>query len=127
MKSAFWIFLSIFAGALAGHAQNSKKAPLNTKVFEQESKETSITGKVKAVRIVQEETEVFIDNPKGNSGPYVLPQNFTNRAGALKTLQKSQKPGGPSVTISIDDQQRIKSVEESESSNKTSPTEDWAL
>jgi len=100
-------------------AQPPKKGKLNTNLYESESSDTSITGKVKAVREVQEEIEVFIDNPKGNSGPYVLPQNIKNRAGLLKTLNKSQKPGGPAVTISIDEQQRIKSVEESEASAKT--------
>lgn len=126
MKSFFLLLALLSFSALSVSAQSAKKPKLNSNVFEQESKESSITGKVKAVRVVQEETEVFIDNPKGNSGPYLLPQNFSNRAAALKTLQKSQKVGGPAVTIGIDDQQRIKSVEESESSTKTT-NEDWAL
>lgn len=100
-------------------AQTAKKGQLNTNLFEKESSETSVSGKVKAVREVQEETEVFIDNPKGNSGPYVLPQNIKNRAAVLKILNNSQKPGGRSVTISIDDQQHIKSVEESQTSTNT--------
>jgi hypothetical protein len=100
-------------------AQPPKKGKLNTNLYENESTDTSITGKIKAVREVQEEMEVFIDNPKGNSGPYVLPQNIKNRAGLIKLLNKSQKAGGPAVTISIDEQQRIKSVEESEGSAKT--------
>src|SRR5207253_7500499 len=95
----------------------ASKSKLNTNLFEKPESEASVNGKVKAIREVQEETEVFIET-KGNGGPFVLPQGMKDRAKALKALQKSLKVGGPAVTISIDDQQRIKSVEESESSAK---------
>lgn len=104
-----------FALVLPAHADDAKKkkSRLNTNLYEQEASNASISGKVKAVREIQGDTEVFIDNPKGNSGPYVLPTNIANRARLLKALHNSQKPGGGTVTISIDSQDRIKSVEES--------------
>lgn len=105
--------------ALAEPKPVPKKGKFNTQLFENEGAGTTLTGKVKVVREIREETEVFLDNPKGPSGPYVLPQNIKNRAALLKILHNSQKPGGSSVTISIDEQQVIKSVEESESSTKT--------
>lgn len=108
------------AMALPAWPQDTKKAKLNTNLYEQDSGEQSISGKVKAVREVQGDTEVFIDNPKGNSGPFTLPENIKDRAKLLKSLQNSQKPSGHSVTISIDSQDRIKSVEESAGSAKSS-------
>jgi len=96
-------------------ADGGKKNKTSPQLYEQEG-DGSVSGKVKLVREVQEETEVFLEGGKG--GPFVLPVNFPNRAGALKILAKSQKPGGPSVTISIDEQQRIKSIEESGDSSK---------
>lgn len=119
MATVLVLSLPLIAGA-----QNTKKGKFNTNLFEKENSATSVSGKVKAVREIQEETEVFIDNSKGNSGPYILPQNIKNRATLIKILNKSQKPGGPSVTISIDDQDRIKSVEENESSAQSV---DWNL
>jgi len=120
--TAALLTFSLACTALAeGPQKPGGKSKLNTNLYEQENSESTISGKVKTVREVQGDTEVFIDNPKGNSGPYVLPQNFRNRAKALKSLQNSQKPSGGTVTISIDDQQRIKSVEESASSSKSSP------
>ncbi|MGZ3745011.1 MAG: hypothetical protein ACXWRE_07000 [Pseudobdellovibrionaceae bacterium] len=115
------IFFIIFALSLClPRFSVAQKSKLNTSLYEKSESETSISGKVKAIREVQEETEVFIET-KGNGGPFVLPQGISGRAKMLKSLQKSQKPGGPSVTLSIDDQQRIKSVEESENSPKAHP------
>jgi hypothetical protein len=114
---AFSIMLPITLPAMA---QSSKKSKLNTNLYEQESQDSTVSGKVKAVREVQGDTEVFIENPKGNSGPYTLPENIKDRANILKALNASQKPGGGSVTISIDGQQRIKSFESSGGSAKSS-------
>jgi hypothetical protein len=93
-------------------SETKSKSKVNTQLYEQDS-ETTVTGKVKVVRTIQEETEVFLDGVKGGggSGPYVLPAGIKNRAGLLKILQNSQKTGGRAVTIGVDDQQRIKSVE----------------
>lgn len=114
------MLILVFALSLCLPGISSAQSKLNTNLFEKQEADTSLSGKIKAIREVQEETEVFIE-AKGNSGPYVLPQGLKDRAKMLKALQKSQKPGGPSVTISIDDQQRIKSVEESTSSTKAHP------
>lgn len=112
--------LLAFSLALPAFAEGTKKSKLNTNLYEQDAKDSTVSGKVKAVREVQGDTEVFIDNPKGNSGPYTLPENIKDRANLLKILNASQKPGGGSVTMSIDDQQRIKSVESSGGSAKSS-------
>jgi hypothetical protein len=112
----------IFALSLCLPGFSPAKSKLNANLFEKTDSESSISGKIKAIREVQEETEVFIEN-KGNGGPYVLPQGTRDRAKLLKSLQKSLKAGGPTVTISIDDQQRIKCVEESQSS--ANPQSGW--
>jgi hypothetical protein len=110
----FILLISMIPAVQAEEAKTStaKKSKINTELFDQDAEAGTASGKVKAIREVQEETEVFIDNPKGSSGPYVLPTNFKNRAGAMKILNKSQKPGGPPVTLTYDGQQKIRSVEE---------------
>ncbi|WP_413290745.1 hypothetical protein [Bdellovibrio sp. HCB337] len=117
MKEFFIATVLALTLPMISAAQSTKKGKLSTDLYEKDKSESSISGKVKAVREVQEETEVFIDT-KGNSGPYLLPQNIKNRAKLIQILNKSQKPGGPTVTISIDEQDHIKSVEENESSVK---------
>ncbi|MBK9321790.1 MAG: hypothetical protein IPM97_02335 [Bdellovibrionaceae bacterium] len=115
------IFLAFASAAFASSPQASKKkGTLNTQLYESEGQNT-LSGKVKIVRNIQEETEIFIDNPKGGAGPYILPTNIANRSALLKILQKSQKPGGPSVLIGIDNQQSITSVEESEKPSSLPP------
>ncbi len=109
-----------FSLALPAFAEGPKKNKLNTNLYEQDAKDSTVSGKVKTVREVQGDTEVFIDNPKGNSGPYTLPENIKDRAKLLNILQASQKTGGGSVTMGIDEQQRIKSVESSGGSAKSS-------
>jgi len=117
MHTWFLVISLLLAGPLtltqSSAAETKKKTKINTQLFEQEGEATSVSGKVKVVREIQEETEVFIDNPKGSSGPFVLPANIANRAGLLKILNKSQKPGGPPVVLSVDGQQRITNVEAS--------------
>lgn len=110
--------------SLPGGVQAQKKR-LNANLYEQDNSESSISGKVKTVREVQGDTEVFLDNKQGKGGPYLLPQNIKNRAKILSTLNKSQKAGGPSVTLKFDDQQIIRSVEESEQSTPTYPDMDF--
>ena len=111
--------LLAFSLALPAFAEGPKKSKLNTNLYEQESKDTSAGGKVKVVREVQGDTEVFLEG-NGNTGPFTLPENIKNHANLIKILKDSQKPGGGSVTLSIDDQQRIKSVESSGGSAKSS-------
>jgi len=105
----------ILPGTALAANSNPKKNKLNTNLYEQESKDRAASGKVKVVREVQGDTEVFLEG-SGNTGPFTLPENIKNRAGLIKILKDSQKPGGAPVTLSIDEQQRIKSVESSGSS-----------
>lgn len=111
--------LLAFSLTLPAFAEGPKKSKLNTNLYEQDNKDTSAGGKVKVVREVQGDTEVFLEG-NGNTGPFTLPENIKNRANLIKILKNSQKPGGGSVTLSIDDQQRIKSVESSGGSAKSS-------
>ncbi|HEY8270829.1 MAG TPA: hypothetical protein VIG33_08050 [Pseudobdellovibrionaceae bacterium] len=125
MKTLIIIFvLSLILPGVSSAVSPDQKSKLNTHLYEKSEGENSVNGKVKAIREVQEETEVFLET-KGSGGPFVLPQGLQGRAKMLKSLQKSLKPGGPPVTISIDEQQRIKSVEESESSTKAQS--EWHL
>ena len=95
-----------------------KKSKASTQLFEQETEGSSVSGKVKVVREIQEETEVFIDNPQGSSGPFVLPAAIKDRAKLMKILNSSQKHGGDTVVINIDAQQRITGVEASSAESK---------
>ena len=108
------LLASALIASTPAFSAEKKKSKMNTQLFEQEGEATSVSGKVKVVREIQEETEVFIDNPKGSSGPFVLPTNIKNRAKLTKLLNASQKPGGPSVVLNIDAQQRITHVESSD-------------
>lgn len=117
--SVLFASLLAFSLALPASAQSSKKSKLNTNLYEQDNKDTSASGKVKVVREVQGDTEVFLEG-NGNTGPFTLPENIKNRANLIKILKDSQKTGGGTVTLSIDDQQRIKSVESSGGSAKSS-------
>lgn len=122
MKKVNYVYLAAllaFSFILPAQAQNTKKSKLNTNLYEQENKDSSVSGKVKVVREVQGDTEVFLET-SGNSGPFTLPENIKNRAGLIKILKDSQKTGGHPVTLSIDEQQRIKSVESSGGSAKAS-------
>lgn len=117
--------LAFCSPGLAQSPAGKKKNRLNTNLYEQESTESSISGKVKTVREIQGETEVFLDNSQGKGGPFVLPQNIPSRAKLLNTLKKSQKAGGPAVTLRVDEQQIIKSLEESENSVQAQPDIDF--
>ncbi|MBC7370954.1 MAG: hypothetical protein H7326_05275 [Bdellovibrionaceae bacterium] len=101
------------ADKLADKSADKKKSKISTQLFEHDGEATSVSGKVKVVREIQEETEVFVDNPKGSSGPFILPANIKDRARLIKLLNASQKPGGPPVELGIDAQQRITHVESS--------------
>ena len=82
--------------------------------FEKDSDEKQFSAKVKVIREISEDTEVFFDNPQAK-GAYTLQQN-SNFGSNLTKLQKSMKSRGPRVTISADDNNYITSVEIDESS-----------
>lgn len=99
----------LFLYADPSHSGSPKKKTINTQIYESEGQETEFTAKVKVVRDWESETEVFFENAK-NSGPYVL-RSGHSEYGALKArLEKSKKPNGPMVKVSVDNDQ-IKTVE----------------
>jgi hypothetical protein len=136
LKKPFLVLLfglSLSGINAAGEAKSAATKPIskkmNSNLYEADD-QGSISGKVKVLREIQEETEVFLDASKGSAGPYVLPLGLKNRAAALKSLRKSERPGGPTVTITVDEQQRITSVQENESSTTVpggKPGEKWEL
>lgn len=82
--------------------------------FEKDSEDKQFSAKVKVIREVSEDTEVFFDSPQAK-GAYTLQQN-SNFGSNLIKLQKSMKARGPRVTITSDDNNYITSVEIDESS-----------
>lgn len=97
---------------LTGDAQAQSKK-INTSIYEQEAeseKSESFSAKVRVVREISEEVEVFFDGDKAK-GAYTLPRSLSQYGATLKLLEKSRKPGGPPVSITADGEKRIKSVE----------------
>jgi hypothetical protein len=89
----------------------SKK--LNTNLYEKEEvedKTTSFSAKVRVVRDISDDVEVFFDSDKA-SGAYTLPHGAANYATMLKKLEDSREAGGGFVSVTADSDKRIKSVE----------------
>ena len=102
---------------LAGDAQAQTKK-LDTNLYIQEAepeKLKSFTAKVRVVREIGEEIEVFFEGDEAK-GAYTLPRSSKNYAAMLSDLEKSRKPGGGAVAVTADADKRIKTV----SSNKES-------
>lgn len=88
-------------------------------------KNESFVSKVKVVRTVQGETEIFFESNKA-TGAYLLPSSLKDFATLKDHLETSRKPGGPEVKVTADDEKRIKTVEILE--HKPSPSSkevDW--
>ncbi|MGE5084805.1 MAG: hypothetical protein ACM3MG_00790 [Bacillota bacterium] len=106
-------FCLMVATAPLSYAQtNSKPKKLNTQLYEQEpeeDKEQSFSAKVRVVREVSDEVEVFFESDSAK-GAYTLPHSTPNYATVLKDLEKSRAPHGPQVTVKADSEKRIKSV-----------------
>lgn len=111
------------------------KSGLSTDLFEKDEDEAApketklqkLTAKVKVVREESDGVEVFFEGAK-NSGAYFLHRAIPNYRTALKTLEDSRKPQGPSVSVSFTEDKRIKSVEKPATSIKeppTDPNEKW--
>ncbi|MNK12022.1 hypothetical protein D3C87_300780 [compost metagenome] len=86
---------------------------LNTNLYEQEPEEeksSSFTSKVRVVRDISDDVEVFFESDKA-SGAYTLPRAAQNYSKMFKDLEKSKAPGGPAVSVTADSEKRIKSVE----------------
>ncbi|WP_413575082.1 hypothetical protein ACLVWU_12525 [Bdellovibrio sp. HCB290] len=97
------------------YAQNKKA---NTQIYDAEStaeKTESFTAKVRVVRDISDEVEVFFDSDKAR-GAYTLPRKIAAYATVLKQLQDSSGPSGGQVSVTADSEKRILSVEKSSSS-----------
>jgi hypothetical protein len=117
---------TISVSTVSALAASPKTKKLNSQLYEQDSGGTTASGKVKAIREIQEETEVFLTTKTGSGGPFVLPHSLKNRAALMNILVHSQKTGGPSVILHLDDQQRIQSVEETAAPSESSGPADKA-
>lgn len=98
--------------ALSSDAQAQGKKT-NTSIYEQEAEEPkseSFSAKVRVVREVSDEVEVFFEGDTAK-GAYTLPRSLQHYGSYLKTLEKSRKPGGPTVSVTADEDKRIKTVE----------------
>ncbi|UYL09493.1 hypothetical protein B9G69_002760 [Bdellovibrio sp. SKB1291214] len=94
------------------HAQ-SKIQKRSTNIYEAETteeKSESFTAKVRVVRDISDEVEVFFESDTAR-GAYTLPRKIKSYATVLKTLQESEKPGGPQVSVKADSEKRIESVD----------------
>lgn len=103
-------------------AQNKGRS---TDIYEQDASESttkSVTGKVRVVREVSDEVEVFFEGDK-ISGAYTLPRGLQNYGTMLKALEDSKKANGPAVTITADEDKRIKTVELKASSGYQTPAD----
>lgn len=99
---------------LMGNAQAHEKL-ISTNSYEAEAdsddeKIKSFTAKVRVVREDSDGMEVFFESEK-SKGAYVLPSSAEHYGKKLKDLEASKKPNGPAVTVSVDSEKRIKSVE----------------
>ena len=91
-------------------AQNKARS---TDIYEQDAGESTtktVTGKVRVVREVSDEVEVFFEGDKF-PGAYTLPRGLQHYGTMLKALEASKKANGPAVTITADEDKRIKTVE----------------
>ena len=94
-------------------SQTGSSRKLNTHLYEQDSdgdKDKSFTAKVRVVREISDEIEVFFESDDAK-GAYSLPKSTHDYATVLKKLEKSRAPHGPPVTVSADADKRIKSVQ----------------
>lgn len=93
-------------------AQAQSKKKVNTNIFESDSgeKSESFSAKVKVVREDEEGVEVFFQSEK-QKGAYLLPRSAQHYGTMLKDLEASKKPQGGPVSVTVDSDKRIKSVE----------------
>lgn len=105
--------LAVLISPPAFSQTGSTKKNINTQLYEQESdgeKNKSFTAKVRVVREIAEEIEVFFESEEAK-GAYSLPKGTRDYATALKNLEKSRAPHGPAVTVTADSDKRIQSVD----------------
>lgn len=118
MTSTLSKILSTFLITFAAISLQAK--PLSTSLYENEGEKIqSFTSKVRVVREISEEVEVFFESNEAK-GAYILPKSIKSFGTVLKTLQQSQKRDGSAVSVTVDAETKvIKSVEKgSEKSEK---------
>lgn len=86
----------------------------------------SFTAKVRVVRDLSGDTEVFFEGAKAK-GAYTLPQTTKGYAGFLQSLEASRKPSGAAVSVTADNEKRITSVELQKSAASDQPKGNGAV
>lgn len=127
--SLFALFLTVTLNSFPTNAQSppkktKSKSKLSTQIYEAESDQLTFSGKVRIVRDIATETEVFFEDKK-NPGPFILPDTMPSYGLYKARLEKSRKSGGPLVKVIIDND-RIKSVEIDETQDR-SPSNEKAV
>ncbi|MES3039336.1 MAG: hypothetical protein V4736_15615 [Bdellovibrionota bacterium] len=122
-----WAFLIlIFSISLSSHAlAEGPAAPAAAKkpsknIYERENDSKSFTAKVRVIREIQGETEVFFESSTA-SGTYYLPAAAKDYGLMKNRLRKSLAPQGPKVQVTADESDKINSVEIEEAPAKTTP------
>ncbi len=122
MNIMLTVFLSLTLSGNIALCQESvppAKKSLNANIYEKE-KPGSVSGKVKATKTSREDTLVYFEDIK-KSGPYILSGTMKNYTKFKNRLVKSSESNGPKVSVSLDDQDNILSVEMDDSSETDSP------
>lgn len=85
---------------------------LDANIFEKDKPKEdgvkSFTAKVRVVREISDDLEVFFDSDKAK-GAYTLPKGMQGYGAALQALEASKKTGA-AVTVTADDDKRIQEV-----------------
>jgi hypothetical protein len=101
------------SGSQSNTAQKKSKSGYNTNLYEAEPGDDnakSFSAKVRVVRDISDDIDVFFESDKAK-GAYSLPRHSKNFAAMLKALETSKKPNGPMVTVTVDTDKNITSVQ----------------
>lgn len=122
LLTIFWAFSVSLGIAQAEDAAPSPattpvKKNYNANIYEKENT-GGLTAKVKSTKTSREDTLVYFDGLK-KSGPYVLSSTVKNYTKLKNRLVKSSESGGAKVSVTLDDQDNILTVEISEDTDST--------
>ena len=120
MKTLLTIFWAFSMGMALAQAEGTApptiatpvKKNYNANIYEKESA-GGLSAKVKTTKTSREDTLVYFEGLK-KSGPYVLSSTVKNYTKLKNRLVKSSESGGPKVSVTLDDQDNILTVEVSE-------------
>lgn len=96
------------------------KKSYNVNIYEKE-KASTLSAKVKATKTSRDDTLVYFEDLK-KSGPYVLSGTMKDYTKLKNRLIKSAGPQGAKVTVGIDEQDNILSVEIGDTEEPTDGT-----